>query len=94
MAELPEWAGVALKSDQHAIDIGFAEGAHLRKLGGLREHLNEQRELLERGYPDDRGERNLYHAAWRLGFDAGYLDEEKPTMAILEKLNNYFTRGR
>lgn len=90
MADMPDWYGVKLTDDQQAINIGFAEGAHLRKGGGKPEHVNGQREMLERGYPNDRGDRNTYHAAWRLGFDAGYLEEGKPT---IEKLKSYFKRN-
>ncbi|HXS06279.1 MAG TPA: hypothetical protein VN723_05760 [Rhizomicrobium sp.] len=78
MADMPAWLGVKLAGTDHAIHIGFTEAVHLRKKGALPEHLNEQRELLEKGYPDDRGPRNIHYAAWRLGFDAGYRGEKKP----------------
>jgi hypothetical protein len=79
MADYPAWAGPQLTSDQQALDVGYDEGRALRANGGDPTQLDELREIhFERPYPDDRGLRNLFHAAWQFGFDAGFMGEDKP----------------
>jgi hypothetical protein len=63
-----------LTTSEQALSVGYEEGCLLRKNGGPPEQLTEQRVLNhELPYPFKRGPGSPFYAAWRRGFDAGYL---------------------
>ncbi|HEY6983708.1 hypothetical protein [Reyranella sp.] len=67
-----------LTSDAQALALGFAEGKKLRRTGALAAQLIDKRQIIEVSLPMRRGPGRPFYAAWRRGFDAGYLGRRKP----------------
>jgi hypothetical protein len=72
-----------LNSDAEAAAVGHAEGKEFRantmRKGILNPDLAEHIDVVERGYPDQRGHRCHYNTAWRRGFEAGFLGRPVPS---------------
>jgi hypothetical protein len=68
----------ALVDPQQACDVGYAEGSALRAKGAKPGLLDGSRDAYYE--TPHRRERRMsaHYAAWRLGFDAGYLGEPEP----------------
>jgi hypothetical protein len=69
-----------LTDPNQAIDVGFAEGKSLRDKGGRPELLDGMRDAYYETPHRQERRQNLHYDAWRSGFDAGYLDQPKPTL--------------
>ena len=69
-----------LTDPQQANRIGYAEGSSLRKSGGLPNLIDNMRDVYYE--TPHRHERRLspHYAAWRQGFDAGYLGQPNPAL--------------
>ena len=70
-----------LTDQQHALDIGYTEGSALCARGAKPKLLEGSRDAYYETPHRRQRTMSAYYAAWRLGFDAGYLGRSKPLLS-------------
>jgi hypothetical protein len=77
-----------LTDARQATRIGYAEGSSLRKSGGLPDLVNNMRDVYYETPHRAERRKSRHYAAWRQGFDAGYLGQPIPALSQNEGEKN------